>query len=368
MAKNQNLWKVAAGIGIMLAARAIIRQSRNYDVKGKNVLITGGSRGLGLVLARQLAQQGANLAICARDADELNRARQDLAEHGAKAFTFTCDLTVQSEVENMVKQVREHFGDIEVLINNAGVIQVGPFENMSLKEYEEAMQTHFYAPLYTILAVAPDMQRRRHGRIVNIASFGGKVSAPHLLPYCASKFALVGFSRGLRSELAKDGIRVTTVCPGLIRTGSPRNVIVKGNHQAEYAWFKQGDSLPFLSISAEKAASQIINAMKYGDAELVITVPAKVASIVDELFPEFSADMLSLVNRTLPAPVSDDGSNQRLRGYESESESSQTGFSRLSDLAAERNNEIPGNPPSRAEDAWPNFTPAGGHNPPGDSI
>lgn len=345
MAPNRNYWKVAAGVGVWMVARAIIRKMRSYDLRGKNVLITGGSRGLGLVMARQLVQQGAHLAICSRDAEELNRTHQDLSAYGQKVFTTTCDVTSQSEVESMIRQVRDHFGSIDVLINNAGVIQVGPFENMTLQEYDEAMQTHFYAPLYTVLAVAPEMQQRKQGRIVNISSFGGKVSAPHLLPYCASKFALVGFSKGLRAELSKDDVWVTTVCPGLIRTGSPRNVIVKGQHESEYNWFKTSDSIPLLSASAESAARQIIDALKHGDAELVITVPAKVATVVHELFPEFTADVLSFINRFLPAPSGEGRENPRLRGYQSETESSHSGFARLSDAAARDNNEIPGNLP-----------------------
>ena len=300
---------------------------------------------MGLVIARQLGQQGARLAICARDAEELARAEQDLTQRGAEVFVVTCDVTVQSEVEEMICRVNAHYGSIDVLINNAGVIQVGPMENMALREYEEAMQTHFFAPLYAMLAVIPGMQRRQEGRIVNVSSFGGKVSAPHLVPYCASKFALVGLSKGLRSELAKDGVLVTTVCPGLIRTGSPRNVVVKGQHQPEYAWFKIGDSIPLLSATAEDAANQIIGALRHGDAELTITVPAKVASVVNELFPEFTADVLMLVNRFLPGPAADGADNERKRGYESESPRSQSGLARLSDEAAAGNNEISGNDP-----------------------
>jgi len=303
MATNKRLVRVAIGVGVILAARAAIRKSRAYNLRDKIVLVTGGSRGLGLVIARQLVRENARVVICARDADELERARQDLASLGAEVMTVACDLTVQAEVEEMVRQVRSQLGGIDVLINNAGVIQVGPSENMSLLEYEEAMKAHFYAPLYTMLAVTPDMKRRQEGRIVNIASLGGKVSLPHLVPYSASKFALVGLSKGMRSEIAKDGILVTTVCPGLVRTGSPRNVVVKGQHQAEYAWFKIGDSLPFLSASAEDAAAQIITACKRGDAELIITVPGKVLALMNELFPEFSADIFSLINRFLPEPA-----------------------------------------------------------------
>src|SRR5207302_995684 len=151
--------------------------------------------------------------------------------------------------ELMVDEVLDRFGRLHVLINNAGVIQVGPMEEMTLADYEDTMQTHFWAPLFTTLSVLPALRRQGEGRIVNISSIGGKIAVPHLLPYSASKFALTGFSEGLRAELLKDGIYVTTVCPGLMRTGSPRNADFKGQHRAEYAWFSISDSLPFFSMA-----------------------------------------------------------------------------------------------------------------------
>src|SRR5919201_401355 len=241
---RDRLLLATAAAGALFAARALVRAQRAYDVRGKTVLITGGSRGLGLVLARELAREGARIAICARDATELERAREDLAARGADVLAVPCDLTKRAQVEELVNDVRAHFGRIDVLINNAGVIQVGPIDVMTLEDYEEAMRTHYWGPLYAILAVLPQMRQRGEGRIVNISSIGGKVSMPHLLPYNASKFALVGLSEGLRAELAKDGIVVTTVCPGLMRTGSPPNAYFKGQNEKEYAWFAISDALP----------------------------------------------------------------------------------------------------------------------------
>ncbi|MEJ7617506.1 MAG: SDR family oxidoreductase, partial [Pyrinomonadaceae bacterium] len=237
----------AAGAGALWALGSAVKRWRAFEMRGQTVLITGGSRGLGLLIARELARQGAQLAICARDGAELARARADLLACGARALAVQCDVTERAQVNEMVHRVSEHFGRIDVLINNAGTIQVGPVEVMTVEDYEEAMKTHFWAPLYTTLAVLPEM-RRRAGRIVNISSVGGKIAVPHLVPYSASKFALVGLSSGLRTELAKDGIVVTTVSPGLIRTGSPRNATFKGQHREEYAWFSIGDSLPLTSM------------------------------------------------------------------------------------------------------------------------
>ncbi|HET9529177.1 MAG TPA: SDR family NAD(P)-dependent oxidoreductase, partial [Blastocatellia bacterium] len=277
--KKSLLMLIGAGAGALLAARALKRRGSLYDMRGRVVLITGGSRGLGLVMARELAREGARLAICARDEQELIRAHDDLTSRGAEVIAVPCDVTDRAQVEAMTESVEDRFGRIDVLINNAGVIEVGPMDVMTLGDYEEAMSTHFWGPLYTTLAALPGMRRRGEGRIVNISSIGGKISVPHLLPYSASKFALTGFSEGLRAELAGDGIVVTTVCPGLMRTGSPYNATFKGQHRREFAWFLISDSLPIISTSAESAARQIIDACKRGDAEVVLTVPARLAAL-----------------------------------------------------------------------------------------
>jgi len=328
----------AAGAGLLLGARAGLKRGRDYDLRGKTVLITGGSRGLGLVLAREFAAEGARVAVCARDAQELERARADLQARGAEVFAYPCDVTDRAQVRETVELVTRHFGRIDVLVNNAGTIQVGPLEVMTLEDYEQAMAIHFWAPLYATLAVLPQMRARGEGRIVNVSSIGGRIAVPHLVPYSASKFALVGLSDGLRYELQKDGIAVTTVCPGLMRTGSPRNANFKGQHRAEYAWFSISDALPVTSIQAERAARQIVAAARRGQAELVITTQAVAAVKFRALFPEATADILALVNRLLPGPGGI--GRKRAKGKESESALSPSFLTALSDRAAERNNEV----------------------------
>src|SRR5262245_29051481 len=324
----------AAGAAVWLARRA----SSTYSVRGKIVLITGGSRGLGLVLARHLADEGAHLAICARAPGELAAAADELGRHGAIVQTVPCDLTDNDQVHHMIAAVRSRLGPIDVLINNAGTISVGPVKTMTLDDFHEDMLNNFWSAVHTILEVLPEMRQRGNGRIVNITSIGGKLAVPHLLPYDASKFALVGLSEGLRAELAKDGVTVTTVCPGLMRTGSPRNAFFKGRHAAEYAWFSIGDSLPFFSINAARAARQIIGAMKRGDAEVVLTIPAKCAALFHGVFPGLTCNVLGLVNRFLPDAAA--GSTEKRPGKDCASQWAPSWLTKLSDEAAVQNNEM----------------------------
>jgi NAD(P)-dependent dehydrogenase (short-subunit alcohol dehydrogenase family) len=324
----------AAGAGAVLGLRALMRE--RVDFAGKTVLVTGGTRGLGLVLSRLFVQEGAKVALCGRDGVALERARQDLEERGGEVLAVQCDVSDRVQVEALVAQVHERFGAVDVLVNNAGVIQTGPLESMTMEDFEEAMDIHFWAPLYATLAVLPEMKRRGWGRIVNISSIGGKVAIPHLVPYSASKFALVGLSDGLRAELAQDGILVTTVCPGLMRTGSPRNAWFKGNHEAEYAWFVVGDSLPGLSVSAERAAHKVLEACRRGDAELVIGLQAKLAALTRALSPGLLEGLLAYFNRLLPQ----DSSTERYRGSESETPLTRSWVTELTRRAAQRNNEL----------------------------
>jgi short-subunit dehydrogenase len=328
----KNLFLLA---GTALAVRALVRTRRRIDLNDKVVLITGGARGLGLETARVASERGALLALVSRDQDQLDRAQ---AELGGRVFTRVCDVTERLQVEEMVAEVLDHYGRIDVLINNAGVIEGGPMEEMTLADYDEAMQTHFWAPLYCIETVLPEMRARSSGRIVNIASIGGKISVPHLLPYSASKFALVGLSEGLRAELMKAGILVTTVCPGLMRTGSHLNAKFKGQHRKEFALFSLSASLPFTTISSSSAARQIVDALECGDAEVVLGPQAKFGALFHGLFPGLTADLFGLVNRFLPGPGGI--GKKKVSGLESTSELSPSLLTRLGDEAAVRNNEL----------------------------
>jgi len=332
----------AVGAGVVLAAR-MWRRRDPYDFAGRSVVITGGARGLGLVIARALADEGARLTLVARDEAELQRAAHDLRTRHpfAEVLPAPADIRARYQAERAVAMAVERFGDVDVLINNAGVIQVGPIDHMTIADYEDAMLTHFWGPLYMMTAALPHMRRSGAGRIVNISSIGGKISVPHLVPYSASKFALAGLSEGLRVELARHNIVVTTVFPGLMRTGSPVNAMFKGKRPQEYAWFAISDSLPLASIAPERAARQIIRACRYGDAELIITVQAKMAVLARYAAPELFADTMTLINQLLPSPAKSDGDVARA-GRESESKLAgpSSPLTAPSYRAAQENNEM----------------------------
>jgi short-subunit dehydrogenase len=298
--KKRTLLYGAAGLAAGLTARALLRRRTRFELSGRVAAITGGSRGLGLLLARQLAQEGCKIVICARDEAELNRASSDLAARGAEVLAVTCDVTDRDQVNGFLRAARERFGRVDLLVNNAGVMQVGPVETMTVPDFEQAMNVMFWGVVYPTLSVLPQMLERRSGQIVNITSIAGKISMPRLIPYNCAKFAAVGFSEGLRAEVKAKGLYVLTVAPGLMRTGSYYNAVFKGNQEKEASWFALGASLPLVSMNAERAARQIVSSIKRGESERVLTLQADLAARFHGLFPGLTTDLLSIVNRILP--------------------------------------------------------------------
>jgi NAD(P)-dependent dehydrogenase (short-subunit alcohol dehydrogenase family) len=308
------------GIGLASTAAAMVSsrsQRRSQWASGKVVVITGGSRGLGLALAEEFGRGGARLVLAARDEAELSRARRQLLERGLvrgdeDVLLVAADLREAAEAERLIREATTRFGRVDLLINNAGVITVGPVENQTLEQFREVMESNFYTGLHCTMAVLPQMLRRKEGSIANVASIGGRVAVPHLLPYTASKFAVVGFSEGLGMELRAKGIRVTTICPGLMRTGSHRNAIFTGDAEREYRWFSMAANLPGASASASAAARRIANGIAAGAAEITITPQAWLAARFGNLSPELKRLVMAGAIMALPDPV--DGYPEGRRG------------------------------------------------------
>jgi NAD(P)-dependent dehydrogenase (short-subunit alcohol dehydrogenase family) len=301
--RDKILLGALAGAGVLWGARAWRRSRRRIDLADRVVIITGASSGHGFLVARQAAERGAHLVLAARNLDALKSAEAELLRIGAASVTAVAtDVTDPGQVQVLVGRAIERHGRIDILINNAGIISVGPVETMTLDDFRAAMATNFWGALYATMAVLPHMRARQFGRIANVSSLGGKAAMPHLLPYTASKFALTGLTEGLRPELARDNIYVTGVYPSTMRTGGHTHAWFKGNREGEYTWFALSDTLPVVSASADYVARRLWSAVRDGEAEVVVGWPAHLAVVVQNLFPNETAEMMALVNRLLPRP------------------------------------------------------------------
>jgi len=295
----------------LFGASQLVKYAKKIDLRGKTVLITG-SRGLGLALAYELGQRGARIALCARDSEELERACEGLHRKSIEAAWFACDVTHKNEIEPLVCQVIERFGKLDILVNNAGEIQVGPLDSLEHSDFERAMDLMFWAPVNLTFAVLPEMKKQGGGHIVNITSVGGRVSVPHLLPYSCAKFAFVGFSTGLSSELRGSGVDVLTAVPGLMRTGGHLHAKFKGSAQDEFAWFSLLGNLPGMSVAAGYAARCIRRALERKMRVCTISLPAKILIACEALLPDTMRTVMASTNRFL-LPRS--GSKQEVTGH-----------------------------------------------------
>jgi NAD(P)-dependent dehydrogenase (short-subunit alcohol dehydrogenase family) len=263
-------------------------------------VVTGASRGLGFLLARELADRGHDLVVNARSESGLAVAAAELQDRGARVVTVAGDVADPAVGQRLVDTATGRFGRLDVLVTNAGSIQVGPAFAMRTAEFVAAMDLMFYGVLHPTLAALPVMTARGAGRILVVSSIGGKLPAPHLLPYVAAKHAAVGFAEGLRVEAVRHGITVTCAVPGLMRTGSPRNALFTGDQAAEHRWFTLGDSLPLVSMDAERAAARLVGAALRGRPEVALTPLAAIGMRVHGLAPSTTLRLLGLVNRLLP--------------------------------------------------------------------
>ncbi len=342
---TQNLVRLGAGAAGAWAVARAIRSRNRISFRERVVLISGGSRGLGLVVARRLAAEGARLVLLARTPADLDSARLELgAEHGAEILTVPCDIRDRDAVDSAVAAALGRFGRVDALLHVAGVIKFGPLQHQTEEDFRESLGVHFWGAYYLTEALRRYLPRDGTGRIAYVSSFGGRVAAPHMAAYAAGKAALVAYADAVRTELAREGIRVTTITPGLMRTGSHVNAEFKGRHEDEYAWFSVLDANPLVSAGAESAARQVVDALRHGDSALTITARARMLAALDGLAPGLVGAAMKAANRLLPEPTGPSGDASRT-GWESFSERSPSNWTRLADAAVAENNELRGNAP-----------------------
>jgi 3-oxoacyl-[acyl-carrier protein] reductase len=184
----------------------------------KTALVTGASRGIGRAIAWRLGRLGASVAICARSREDLERTASSLREQGIRTMPIVADVTRAEDVQRMIEQTCSQFGEIEILVNNAGVGIFGPFHERTESDWDAVLHTNLKAVFLTSRAVAPRMIRLGRGHIINISSLASKSAFSGGAIYCASKWGLMGLTACMAEDLRMHGIRVSVICPGSVAT------------------------------------------------------------------------------------------------------------------------------------------------------
>lgn len=305
---------LAYGGALALVERAL--RSNEQSLRGKVAVVGGGSRGLGRAIARELLRRGARVAICGRSAQSLEEARLALEAPGTMLLTEVCDLRREGQTLAFFERVEQELGPIDIVVASAATIEVAPIEALTPADFDQAMRETFGTAVRASLTALPSMQRRRSGTIALIASIGGKLGLPHLAPYSSAKFAVVGFAEALQAELAKDGIRVLTVLPGLMRTGSHLHAKFRGQHERELSWFGACVTLPVMSIDADRAARRIVRAIARGDRYLTFTPAARLAAWFHDAAPNAWSLLSGFAGRLLPGAPGGEGRYEAREGQE----------------------------------------------------
>ncbi len=335
---------IAVGGVAAFGAAAWLGSRPRYDLHGRTVLITGGARGLGLLLAREFGRRGARLVVVSRTPSDIARAVDELRDRGHDVMGECVDVRDPRAVADLVHLVVGRTSRLDVLVNNAGVIQAAPFEDAQLEDFQESLDTHFWGPLYLTREALPHLRAAPGGaRILNISSIGGRIGVPHLAAYAAGKFALAGLSDTLRPELHAAGVRVTTATPGLMRTGSHVKILLRGRHEQEALWFGAGIITPFTSMAGERAARQLVDACVAGRAHVTPGVQFRIGEVAEVIAPGATAAVKAFVtSRLLPGPANTPRGQVRRSARE-------VGFGWMTPLlptgAARRNNELGGGAP-----------------------
>lgn len=188
------------------------------DFKGVRILVTGASSGIGRLLCLRLAEKGARLALVARREEELNSLKQEVEAKGAEAIVIPCDVRELEQVKRCVDKALAHYGNIDMLVNNAGYGNHMPFIDWPIEDIENLVRVNYFGTVYFTKLLLPQMVAMKNGCILMIASVAGKLSTPDESAYCAAKHAVVGMSGALGLEVEDDGVYVCTVNPGAFDT------------------------------------------------------------------------------------------------------------------------------------------------------
>ena len=270
------------------------RQSKGF-VRGyfrdKSVLVTGASSGIGHDVAIAFGEQGARVALLARRKSHLDELARKIEKAGGKALAIDCDVTDRARVFAAVDQVKESFGKIDILINSAGLLISGSFEEMRSEDLEKMMAVNLFGAVNAMQAVLPLMRKAKGGSIVNISSLAGRRGMPPLGGYSATKFALVGMTEALRVELFNTGIKVSLVMPGVIDTPMAHDAL---KHDS----LKDMPGATF-AMPARWVTWAVLAAAAFGLTEVDVPPGAAVAEKLASLFPGVTDAFLSVGTRLM---------------------------------------------------------------------
>ena len=246
------------------------------DFKNKTVLITGASSGIGKQTAIEFAKLGANIILVARRKEKLNELAKELEKFNVTIFVCQCDVSDKSQVKEMSKNVLEKFDSIDVLVNNAGFAIYGSVKDLSIDEIESQMETNYFGMMYCIKNFLPSMLENKSGHIVNVASVAASFGLPGIASYCASKFAMLGFSEGLKHELHGTGVGITVVSPIMVRTDF-----------FDHPSFEKMPKYSPTSLSSKTVAKAILKAANSPRLEIIVPSVVRSAVWLKHTFPYF---------------------------------------------------------------------------------
>ncbi|MFB7632548.1 SDR family NAD(P)-dependent oxidoreductase [Streptomyces sp. NPDC056149] len=272
------------------------------SIEGLTAVVTGGSRGLGFLMARELMVRGCDVVLFARDGDELHRAVGRLTPSTVGSVRgVICDVRDKAAVRERIDEVVDDNGRLDIVFANAGIIQVGPADALGTEGFHDAMDAIFNGTLNTAFAALPHLRSSpAGGRLALIGSVGGLLAVPHLLPYSCAKASVAVLAEGLHAEESAHGVSVTGIHPGLMRTGSHLHAQFGGDRRREYAWFQALAGAPVLSMNAEHAAERIVTAVQRRRPRIVLSPLAKLGAVAHGLAPATTTRLTTAAGRLLP--------------------------------------------------------------------
>lgn len=246
-------------------------------VQGTTVVITGATSGIGRATAREFAAAGAQVVVAGRRAQRLQELVAEIESKGGAALAVRADVAQQEQVEELIAKAVARFGRVDTLVNNAGVAITARFEQMALDDFRRLMDVNFWGAVYACRAVLPQMRKQGGGGvIINVSSILGKRGMPFETAYCASKFALAGFSEALRAEVMSDGIDVSTIFPGAVET----EIFEAAANQTG---FEMSASIP--KFPARALARLIVQDARFPQPEVVMALDAQAINIFNKFMP-----------------------------------------------------------------------------------